>query len=772
MCPDAQELKEAKVDGPDGIVTEYYDYHIGGGISTYFKDIKGTIFAKTYTYDAYNRLLSSTDNTHVTLPSGGVFYCAGSGFGTVNEYDANGFLTKISSNTTPVKTLYEAISMNGREQPTAFKRPGGLLSYIGYTNNLPTQFNTGTIQDLHTHYNYTNGNVLSRSEETKYAPKPEERFEYDAIERLTKSDVAVTISGVSGPITTHSIVTTDYDKLMTIGTCPSCYGTLSYGQIVSKSDVGKYIYSGFPTNAVKEIVLAPGSSVISHKTQDIVYNLFDKTQTITEQIGSTYQEEKMVYDASEDRAYTQQSQGSVPTALGVTRQRWYVGDYEKQVIAGNTQHIHYINSDAGLVAMVIKDASGYHYYPVFTDHLGSIVKVTDELGITVAEQNFDAWGRERNPAFWDYDMTGTLTKPTWLYRGYTGHEMLPEYGLINMNGRMYDPTNGRMLRPDNYVQDPLNTQSYNRYSYCFNNPLKYTDPSGDIVTWNFGNGGFSIGLNFTPVGVPAGFGVNVGVTDGFSLGGYGEVGPRMGGTGFGFGSTISQSFDYNFSSQTASTTTSVGAYGSIGAFNIGASASSTYDITNKRTYSSWAATAGVGVGDGQSGAGLYVGYGSNGVIWGIGGWAHTAADNRAIATKSAKASQSTQGKKGQATFIVSDEKSKAYIQSMAGRPMEEIVSGLASIGYAVTVIGEGMARVEAVATKIPNSKILNTMPEFKGNKDQVTSKMMQYNRKWILNELRSGRVIMDLGRDATRVNPSIFYLMEKNMIKNYKKLHP
>jgi hypothetical protein len=44
---------------------------------------------------------------------------------------------------------------------------------------------------------------------------------------------------------------------------------------------------------------------------------------------------------------------------------------------------------------------------------------------------------------------------------------------------MYDPLIGRVLSPDNYVQDPSNAQSYNRYSYCLNNPLLYTDPSGE-----------------------------------------------------------------------------------------------------------------------------------------------------------------------------------------------------------------------------------------------------------------------------------------------------
>jgi len=65
-------------------------------------------------------------------------------------------------------------------------------------------------------------------------------------------------------------------------------------------------------------------------------------------------------------------------------------------------------------------------------------------------------------------------------RGYTGHEHMPEFGLINMNGRLYDPLLGRFLSPDPYVQMPDFSQNYNRYSYCLNNPLKYTDPSGEL----------------------------------------------------------------------------------------------------------------------------------------------------------------------------------------------------------------------------------------------------------------------------------------------------
>ena len=68
-------------------------------------------------------------------------------------------------------------------------------------------------------------------------------------------------------------------------------------------------------------------------------------------------------------------------------------------------------------------------------------------------------------------------------RGYTGHEHLTTVGLIHMNGRIYDPVLRQFMSPDNFVQDPYNTQNFNRFAYVLNNPLLYTDPSGEeIVT--------------------------------------------------------------------------------------------------------------------------------------------------------------------------------------------------------------------------------------------------------------------------------------------------
>jgi RHS repeat-associated protein len=67
--------------------------------------------------------------------------------------------------------------------------------------------------------------------------------------------------------------------------------------------------------------------------------------------------------------------------------------------------------------------------------------------------------------------------------GFTGHEFLEDFNLYNMNGRLYDPILGRFLSPDPYIADPSFTQSYNRYSYVLNNPLKNNDPTGELPLW-------------------------------------------------------------------------------------------------------------------------------------------------------------------------------------------------------------------------------------------------------------------------------------------------
>jgi len=132
-------------------------------------------------------------------------------------------------------------------------------------------------------------------------------------------------------------------------------------------------------------------------------------------------------------------------------------------------------------------------------------------------------GRRRNPTDWTYN---NIPQTHLFDRGFTGHSLsrhevdgkhLDNFDLINMNGRVYDPWLGRFLSPDPFVQAPTYSQNFNRYSYALNNPLKYTDPSGEFIpffvvpniSWS-AEGRFGLGL-MVGIGFPGGLSAQVGV---------------------------------------------------------------------------------------------------------------------------------------------------------------------------------------------------------------------------------------------------------------------
>ena len=157
----------------------------------------------------------------------------------------------------------------------------------------------------------------------------------------------------------------------------------------------------------------------------------------------------------------------------------------KQHPTNGQQYKHtYLTGPMGLFAVhIIKPNGSEEINYIHTDHLGSWNTITDENGNLKQEQSFDAWGNRRDPATW---RAFTTTAPEPIFdRGFTGHEHLYAFNLINMNGRFYDPIIGRMLSLDNFMQAPDYTQSFNRYSYCLNNPLLYTDPTGDVFMMPF-----------------------------------------------------------------------------------------------------------------------------------------------------------------------------------------------------------------------------------------------------------------------------------------------
>jgi RHS repeat-associated protein len=241
------------------------------------------------------------------------------------------------------------------------------------------------------------------------------------------------------------------------------------GNIASKADLGSYIYNPVKKNAVDSIINDPLATQPTFQ-QLVSYTSFNKAHTIEDESnGYDYQ---IIYAPDNQRV-----KSILSDSLGWERTRYYFGSYEKDSTASGVKHTWYINSPYGLVAVYVKENTTETLYYAETDHLGSLVALRNTNGTVVESYSYDPWGRRRNPSNWSYT---NVPEPVITNRGFTGHEHLEKFNLIDMNGRVYDPVTAGFLSPDPFVTNPYFSQSYNSYSYCVNNPLKFTDPSGYV----------------------------------------------------------------------------------------------------------------------------------------------------------------------------------------------------------------------------------------------------------------------------------------------------
>src|SRR3990172_4559579 len=102
------------------------------------------------------------------------------------------------------------------------------------------------------------------------------------------------------------------------------------------------------------------------------------------------------------------------------------------------------------------------------DSVGGTARVVDTGGNWIDDIRYHAFGETRS---------GGATTPT--DKRFTGQTLDLSTGLYWYGSRAYDPVLGRFVQPDSIVPDHKNPQALNRYSYVLNNPLRYTDPSGN-----------------------------------------------------------------------------------------------------------------------------------------------------------------------------------------------------------------------------------------------------------------------------------------------------
>ncbi len=400
--------------------------------------------AKSYSYDALGRVAHSLDDASgidvgFTYKDGNVASIKYNSLSNPNGVEmkeaylyTNGHKTEVKFNDR--QSVWKLIEENDLGQPTQIAT-GSLVRTYSYSNiGLPTRQTAGNVQDISYNFDVQTGNLLSRTDNRRNIT---ETFGYDKLNRLCQ-----------------------------IGTQQVKYA--DNGNVLEMPGMGVMGYD----NAAKPYqvtAFTPIGNNVPTREQQITYNSFQCPDKITENGYSA----SFSYDAEGDKAEMTIRKGNDEV---LTRQ--YI-DARYEIDNSFTERF-YLGGDAyDALAVCVNDFGVDSTYYILRDYLGNITHIINEDGTLRQELSYDAWGRLRNPDTHQLYAVGKEPK-LLLDRGYTGHEYLPWFGLINMNARLYDPVLGRFLSPDPYVQMPDFTQNFNRYSYCLNNPLKYVDKDGEF----------------------------------------------------------------------------------------------------------------------------------------------------------------------------------------------------------------------------------------------------------------------------------------------------
>lgn len=433
-----------KETSPDGDITYAYDSRWKGAVDKvtssngtseeYFYDTYGRLNKKTEVVDGKSFVTETTYNMDNNLPETTTYP---SGLKVTNGYDTAGRLVTVKNALTNY-VYWTASKRNARGQLESITYGNKLVTGVTYNpeKGYITNISTGNLQNWSYTFNAV-GNLTSRKNNLRNLT---EVFEYDELDRLVK----VSHNGVLKQ-------EMQYDAA----------GNLTY-----KTGVGSQFTYQSGTN---RLISVTGQGYAPKTWSEIRYTAYNKISYLR----SGNDSESILYGPSQERKKT------VIISGGITETKYYCGNLYEEVIKGSeTKQINYIFADGESIAIFEKsNISGENLLFLHKDHLGTVQALTNAAGTLVQELSYDAWGKRRNPADWQYytNIPDADAQTPW---GFTGHEHMDLFDMINMDGRMYDPELGRFLSPDPFMQAPDYTQGLNRYLYCLNNPLSLYDPSG------------------------------------------------------------------------------------------------------------------------------------------------------------------------------------------------------------------------------------------------------------------------------------------------------
>jgi RHS repeat-associated protein len=171
--------------------------------------------------------------------------------------------------------------------------------------------------------------------------------------------------------------------------------------------------------------------------------------------------------------------GTIEVSAAGMRSEWTIRDAAGQVLRRFSKEStgewkwqeDYVYRGAQMLAAEVPDSTKTHHFHL--DHLGTPRLITGNGGVELSRHNYHPFGMEM--------ASTSSTAAAREKKQFTGHERDAE-SLDYMHARFYAPYMGRFLSVDPMPGRQREPQSWNRYTYALNNPLKYTDPDGRYVT--------------------------------------------------------------------------------------------------------------------------------------------------------------------------------------------------------------------------------------------------------------------------------------------------
>ncbi|RPI78063.1 MAG: hypothetical protein EHM45_06880, partial [Desulfobacteraceae bacterium] len=416
------------------------------GIGKPYTITKGNVVITNNAYDFMGRSLKVTKRIDTT------------DYVTQNEYELSGKVKKllypdnyfITYDYYPGTNLIQTITDSANVVQAVYTdyEPTGKIGQIDYHNGTATKYTYdawstklfGIVTEDPTHdpnkylqnreYTYSRAGDVLRIED--HVQKVSYDYAYDPLHRL----ISENLSGTSAPLTNKvEEIVLDYENI----------GPVHGVKEIRLNGISK----ACSYDANGNMVISPDfTNEINPLNRNILYNSDNMPFRIVHANGITVD---FTYDGTGKR-----SEKLVPNGKTIL----YIGDhYEIE----NGIAIKYIFGGNLRLAQIKGSLTSYFH----KDHLGSTAAVTDENGQKTEVTLYEPYGSVH------IHEGAEVTA----YK-FTDQEFDNETNLYNYDARLYDPITGMFITPDSVMANPLDPQSFNRFSYCRNNPLIYLDPTG------------------------------------------------------------------------------------------------------------------------------------------------------------------------------------------------------------------------------------------------------------------------------------------------------